>query len=308
MTAPIHPKTQELIELFLSSGAPPIAEGTVEQGRETISHIPELLGPGPEVGSVRDVEISTADRAIPARIYQPEEAPIATILYLHGGGWVVGTLESYDPMARMLTKESGCKLVVVDYRLAPEHPFPAAVDDAYAALEWVAAHETEGALLIAGDSAGGNLAAVCAIRARDRGGPDLALQILIYPVTDHDFATRSYIEHGDNPLLSSADMRWFWDHYVPSAGDRADPDASPLRTDDLSGLPPAYVVVSEHDVLRDEIAAYAGRLEDAGVLVTVRHHDDQTHGFAMMVNFLPEADEAIRDVASVIRESVGVIR
>jgi acetyl esterase len=308
MPPPIHPQTQSLIELFHSSGAPPLAEGTVEQGREQVAGIPQLLGAGPEVGSVRDVEIPDGAGPIPARIYQPEEAPVATIVYVHGGGWVVGTLDAYDPLSRMLTKESGCKVVLVDYRLAPEHPFPAAVEDAWAALEWTAENEQEGDLIVAGDSAGGNLAAVCAIRARDRGGPELAMQLLFYPVTDHNFETQSYLEHGDNPLMTSADMKWFWNHYVPSVEDRDHPEASPLRTDDLSGLPPAYVIVSEHDVLRDEVSAYARRLEEAGVPVTVRHHDDQTHGFVMMVNFLAPADQAVRDVSSAIRASVGVTR
>jgi len=305
MPTPLDPKTQSLIELFTSSGAPPLAQGTVEQGREQAAGLPLLLGDGPQVGEVNDVEIPGPDGPIPARIFRPEGTPIGTIVYLHGGGWVVGTLEAFDPLARLLTKESGCTVVLVDYRLAPEHRFPAALEDSWAALEWAAANETNGPLIVGGDSAGGNLAAVCAIRARDRGGPKLALQLLFHPVTDHDFETGSYQEHGENPLLSSEDMKWFWGHYVPSAEDRAHPEASPLRTDDLSNLAPAFVILAEHDVLRDEGKAYVERLKEAGVPVTVRHHEDQAHDFVIMVNFLPAADAAVSDVAGVIREVVA---
>ena len=308
MPEPLHPKTQELIELFRSSGLPPIHQGTVEQGREQAATLPQLLGAGPEVGEVTDIEIPGPHGPIPARVYRPEGDPLGTIVYLHGGGWVVGNLDSFDPLSRMLTKESGCKVVSVDYRLAPEHRFPVAVDDAFAALEWVAQNEAEGPLMIAGDSAGANLAAVCALRARDRGGPELALQLLACPVTDHDFDTGSYVEHADNPLLSRADMLWFWDHYVPDGQDRSNPDVSPLRAEDLAGLPAAYVMTCGHDVLADEGRAYAERLAEAGVPVTHREYGDQAHDFVIMVNFLPTADQAVRDAASAIRESVRVAR
>jgi acetyl esterase len=306
MPTPLHPKTQSLIEMFLASGAPPMHQGTVEQGREQSETIPQLLGPGPAVGNVSDVEFPGDGGPIPARIYQPEQGPLGTIVYLHGGGWVVGSLDAFDPYLRMLTKESGCKVVSIDYRLAPEARFPAAADDAYAALEWVAAEQLEGPLMIAGDSAGGNLAAVTARRARDRGGPQIAMQLLLYPVTDCDFETSSYDEHADNALLGRDDMKWFWDHYVPDATHRVHPDASPLRAEDLSDLPPAYIITNGHDVLADEGRAYAERLADAGVPVVRRHHDDQAHGFVMMVNFLAPADEAVQDMASTIRASLRV--
>jgi acetyl esterase len=303
----LHPKSQELIDLLRSSGAPPMHLGTVEQGREMSDTIPQLLGPGPEVGSVSDIRIVGSDAEVSARVYRPEGDPLATIVYLHGGGWVVGSLDSFDPMMRMLCKESDCKVVSVDYRLAPEARFPAAADDAYAALVWVAEHEQEGPLIVGGDSAGGNLAAVAALRARDRGGPALAMQLLFYPVTDCDFETSSYTENADNELLGRKDMQWFWDHYVPEQSDRTSPDASPLRAEDLSGLPPAYVVTCGHDVLADEGRAYAARLSDAGVPVTHHHHGDQAHGFAMMINFLPPADEAVRAASGAIRESTGAV-
>jgi acetyl esterase len=304
----MHAKTLELIEMMHASGAPPLHQGTVEQGREMADGIPELLGPGPEVGDVSDVQIPRPDGEIPARVYRPKADPLATIVYLHGGGWVVGSLDGFDAMMRMLCQESGCKVVSVDYRLAPEARFPAAADDAFAALAWVAANEQEGPLIVGGDSAGGNLAAVSALRARDRGGPELAMQLLFYPVTDCDFETGSYEENADNELLSRQDMIWFFDHYVPDESDRTSPDVSPLRADDLSGLPPAYLVTCGHDVLAEEGQGYATRLSDANVPVTHRHHADQAHGFVMMVNFLPPADEAVRDASQAIRESVGALR
>lgn len=307
-TEPLHPKTGELIEMMHATGAPPIHQGTVEQGREMADGIPQLLGPGPEVGDVSDVRIPGPDGEIPARVYRPQGEPLATIVYLHGGGWVVGSLDGFDAMMRMLCQDSGCKVVSVDYRLAPEATFPAAADDAFAALSWVASHEQEGPLIVGGDSSGGNLAAVSALRARDRGGPELAMQVLFYPVTDCDFETGSYEENADNELLSRLDMQWFFDHYVPEQSDRTNPDVSPLRADDLSGLPPAYVVTCGHDVLADEGRAYATRLAEADVPVTHRHHGDQAHGFVMMVNFLPPADEAVRAVSQAIRESVGAVR
>jgi acetyl esterase len=214
---------------------------------------------------------------------------------------VVGSLDTHDPLTRMLTRESGCRLVSVDYRLAPEAPFPAAVDDAFAAVEWAAATFGQDPLIVAGDSAGANLAAVCAIRARDRGGPRLAMQVLLNPVVDCDFSTDSYVENGDDPLLSAEDMRWYWGHYVPAELLRSHPDASPLRATDHSRLPPAFVVTSAHDVLADEGRAYASRLAAAGVPVTHHEYDDEVHDFVMLVNFLPSADTAVRNLAAAIR-------
>lgn len=185
--------------MFLASGAPPMPEGTVQSARDRADSIPQLIGPGPEVGGVTDIRIPGPAGEIPARLYRPDGKPAATLVYLHGGGWVVGSLDAFDPFTRVLVKETGWKVISVDYRLAPEHRFPCAVEDSFAALEWVAAHQAEGELLIGGDSAGGNLAAVCAIRARDNSGPKLALQVLLYPVTDHDFGTGSYSEQAWKP-------------------------------------------------------------------------------------------------------------
>ncbi len=305
---PLDPRTQSLIDMFVESGLPPLPESTIEEARERADTIPQLLGAGPEVGSVEDITVPSPDGSIPARVYSPEGDPAGTVLYIHGGGWVVGSLDSFDPFCRFLTKESGCVVVSVDYRLAPEHPFPAGLEDCVAALQWVAANRQQGLLAVAGDSSGANLAAVVARRARDAGGPEIAFQLLGCPVTDADLDTPSYVEHGgpEPPLLlSKADMEWFWNLYVPDEADRRNPDVSPLRAEDLSGLPPAYVVVAEHDPLRDEALAYAAKLKAAGVPVTVRRYDDQTHDFQIMINFLERADECTRDAASAMRDALA---
>jgi acetyl esterase len=293
--------------MFLAAGAPPAPHCTPAQRRERAANLPKMLGPGPHVDEVRDVRVPGPAGDIPARMYRPRR-PHATILYLHGGGWVVGTLDMFDAFARMLAVETGCKVISVAYRLAPEHPFPSAVHDAYAALKWLAAAELEGPLVVCGDSAGGNLATVCARLARDEGGPKIAMQVLAYPVVDHDFETDSYREQADNPLMGRNDMTWYWDLYAPSAADRDRPEASPLRTDDLSGLPPAYVIIPGHDPLRDEVLAYAERLQEAGVPVTRRNYDDQAHGFLTMVNFLPTADAAVTELGDALRAQLGCER
>jgi len=197
-------------------------------------------------------------------------------------------------------------VVSVDYRLAPEHVFPAAVDDAYDALVWAAGSLADGRpLVVAGDSAGGNLAAVCALRARDTGGPSLALQLLVFPVTDHDLDRKSYHQYDGNELiLNRRDMAWFWEHYAPDPAARANPYASPLRATDLSGLPPAYIVTAEHDPLRDEVFGYADRLRAAGVPVEHRHYAEEIHAFFSFVNLLDDADKAVAEAGAAIRAAV----
>ena len=228
------------------------------------------------------------------------------ILYLHGGGWVIGTIDGYDTMARKLAERTSCAVALVDYRLAPEHRYPTAVDDCYAGLEWTAARLEEitgrpdGPLIVAGDSAGGNLSAVVALRARDRNGPEIALQVLIYPVTDADLSRPSYVEAENQLLLTTDAMAWFWDHYVPDTARRAEPDASPLRAPDLTGLPPAVVLTAEHDVLRDEGEAYADRLRAAGVPVETHRLAGQMHGFFTLL-LLPGSERGYQQVVKAVR-------
>jgi acetyl esterase len=303
---PLDPQSVSLLEMMAASGQPPLHECTPEEARGGVTAMTGVIGPGPDVAAVRDVAIPVEGGEIPARVYDPVAEPEGTVVYLHGGGWVVGGLDEWDAACRHLAVASGARVVSVGYRLAPEHRFPVAVDDSWAALEWAAEHLHErGGLAVAGDSAGGNLAAVCAIRARDRGGPELALQVLVYPVTDAAMASGSYDEHGEGYFLGRADMEWFWGHYAPDPADRAHPEASPLRAEDLAGLPPAHLVIAEFDPLRDEGLAYAERLEAAGVPVTVVHHDDQMHAFFTLVNMLSAGDRAMVDVGQAIRAGIG---
>lgn len=303
----IHPQAQGLLEGIASQGGPPLTDMAPADARMITVGVAEMIGPGPEVETVREVTIPVDGGEIHARVYEPSADPVATVVYFHGGGWVIGSVDDWDALTRALAVASGARVVSVDYRLAPEHPFPAAADDAYASLLWTAENLADGRpLMVAGDSAGGNLATVCALRARDESGPKLALQVLIYPVVDHDTTGPCYREFTDTGLiLNQAEMVWFWDHYVPNAADRSHPHASPLRAADHSGLPPAYVVIAGNDPLRDEGLAYAAKLEAAGVPVTVRRFDDQIHAFYSMVNVLDSANEAIAETGDAIRAAAG---
>jgi acetyl esterase len=255
----------------------------------------------------------TAERTIPgpggdvaARVYWPEARSVRPLLvYLHGGGWVLGSPATHDGICRALTNATGCVVVSVDYRLAPEHPFPAAAEDAYAAVCWAADQApslgADGSrLAVAGDSAGGNLAAVVSLMARDRGGPPLRLQILAYPVIDGRQEYPSHAENAEGYLLTTDAMRWFWGHYAPGPADRADPYASPIAAPDLHGLAPALVFTAEYDPLRDEGEAYARALEAAGVPTTLRRYDGQIHGFFTMTTTGSASQRAVREVAAAL--------
>src|SRR5215471_2723043 len=306
----MHPQAQGFLAVMAEEGGQPLHDLSVEDARGISGGFVELIGPGPEVATVLDIEIPVAAGSVAARVYEPAADPAGTIVYYHGGGWVLGTLDSCDAVCRALVVASGCRLVSVDYRLAPEHRFPAAPNDSYDAVVWIAENLSRGGpLVVAGDSAGGNLAAVVALRARDEDGPPIALQVLIYPVVDHDMTTPSYEQYGEAELLlNRLGMVWFWDHYLPEVAERSHPHASPLRADDHSSLPAAYVLIAEFDPLRDEGLAYAAKLDAAGVPVTVRRFDDQIHAFFMMVNLMESADTAVAEVAAAIREACEATR
>jgi acetyl esterase len=303
----VNPQAQEILDARATAGVPPTWEQTPAQVRAGVEPMVQMIGPGPEVASVRDISIPGQAGAIPARVYSPTDDPPGTVVYYHGGGWVLGSVDDWDAVTRALAVASGCRLVSVDYRLAPEHRFPAAVDDAYDALAWVGSALADGGpLVVAGDSAGGNLAAVAALRARDAGGPALALQVLVYPVTDHDVDRPSYCSYdGREFIVNRGDMVWFWDQYAPDPAARSNPYASPLRATDLTGLPPAYIVTAEHDPLRDEGFAFADRLRAARVPVEHRHYGSQIHGFFTLVNVLDDADKSVAEAGSAIRAAVG---
>ena len=306
MSDSINPQAQQILDGKAAAGGPPLWEQTPEEGRAVVAANAAVIGAGPFVASVRDIVIPGQAGGIPARVYSPAADAPAVVVYYHGGGWVLGSVEEWDASVRALAVASGCDVVSVDYRLAPEHVFPAAVDDAYDALVWAAGSLADGRpLVVAGDSAGGNLAAVCALRARDAGGPSLALQLLVYPVTDHDLDRKSYHQYdGTEFIVNRRDMAWFWGHYVPDPAARANPYASPLRSSDLSGLPPAYVVSAEHDPLRDEVFAYTDRLRAAGVPVEHRHNESQIHGFFTFVNLLDDAGTAVSAAGAAIQAAV----
>ena len=288
--------------------AKPLHEMTPEEARAFGSSLADTAGPAPAMALVEEHTLEREGGSagnVGLRVLVPIDPPAGVIVYYHGGGWVIGSIDEFDTLARKLAERTSCAVVLVAYRLAPEHRYPVAADDAYAALEWTAANLQriaggEVPLFVAGDSAGGNLSAVVAVRARDRKGPEIALQILIYPVTDADFDRPSYTDPENALLLTREAMIWFWDHYVPDPARRAEPDASPLQTADLSGLPPAVVLTAEYDVLRDEGEAYAQRLADAGVPVDLRRYPGQMHGF-FILQMLPGSELGYQQVVKAIR-------
>ncbi len=308
MGVSVHPQAQQILDGKAAAGGPPLWELSPGEGRAVVDANNALIPAGPDVESVRDIVIPSQAGGLPARVYSPSSSAPGVVVYYHGGGWVVGTLDGWDASVRNLAAASGCDVVSVDYRLAPEHAFPAAADDAYDALVWAASGSGLAAgrpLVVAGDSAGGNLATVSALRARDSGGPSIALQVLVYPVVDCDTDRRSYREYdGDELILNRRDMIWFWNHYAPDPAARANPYASPLRAPDLSGLPPAYLVTAEHDPLRDEGFAYADRLRAARVPVDHKHYGSQIHAFFTFTGVLDDADKAVAEAGAAIRSAV----
>ena len=291
-----------------SSDARPMHERTPAEAREYRAQLAALNGPAPAMDRVENHTIERPDGDFQVRVLVPNSHPAGVIVYYHGGGWVVGSIDESDTLGRKLAERTSCAVVLVDYRLAPEHPYPVAVDDSYAALEWTAAHmdDIAGAevpLIVAGDSAGGNLSAVMSVRARDRNGPNIALQVLVYPVTDANFDRPSYVDPDNQLFLTRDSMIWFFDHYIPDVARRNEPDASPLYTEDLSGLPPATILTAEHDPLRDEGEEYATKLEAAGVEVDMQRHLGQMHAFFALL-MLPGSERGMQQVVKAIRACV----
>jgi len=304
---PLHPQARTLLAQVEESGLPPLNELEPEAARLQALLAREMVGDGPELSHVEELAIPTSGGQIAGRRYVPDDEPTGTVVWIHGGGWVICDLETHDAMSRLLALSSGCEVIGVDYRRAPEHPFPAPLDDAWDALRWAASQGNGRPLIIGGDSAGGNMAAVCARRTRDRGGPQVALQVLVYPVTDCDFTTPSYFEHGARPetFLTRDEMRWFFDHYAPDRSTRTNPEISPLRAADLSGLPPAVVLTAEYDPLRDDGLKYVAALRAAGVPVTHHHYDDMIHAFFSLVNVLERGNEAVAQVGAEVRAALA---
>jgi acetyl esterase len=306
----IDQATAGLLEQLIASGAPPLHEMNAKDARGVMALLRGDAPPGPDMAEVREHRVSASGGFVPVRVFVPDGQPRSVIVYYHGGGWVIGSVEDYDATTRLLAQRTGSVVVSVDYRLAPEYRFPVAVDDSWAALLWAneRIEELAGArvpLIVAGDSAGGNLAAIMAQRAKSAGGPEIALQVLVYPVTDCDLDTTSYLDPANQLLLSRESMVWFWDHYAPDPEARVHPDASPLRQVDLKNLPPAVVLTAEHDPLRDEGELYATRLVQAGVPVRHQRFDGQMHGFFTMNHVLPGADAAMDYVTAAVDDQLA---
>jgi acetyl esterase len=300
----MDPAVAALAEAVAARNVAPLHEITPAAARERVRAGDQLCANGPALPLVEDVTIPADDAGagIRARVYRRQlGADRRTLVYLHGGGWVTGDLEYADELCRFLAYDADCTVISVAYRLAPEHPYPQALNDARAALSWAAEGiASDGVLAVGGDSAGGNLAAACAIHARDNGGPSLAFQLLIYPVLDHDFTRPSYARNAAGFPFGADGMRWFWDHYAPDVSLRDHPSLSPLRAADLSGLPPAHIVVAGHDPLKDEGVAYAGRLREAGVAVSLREHPSLVHGFFRFTGAVAAAKTAVGDLTEAV--------
>jgi acetyl esterase len=304
---PVDPEIQGFLDGLADAGFP--EPGTLEPAEMRVI-VARTFAPvgGPDVARV-ETHALPGPEGVEAIVYTPYgETPFPLLVFFHGGGWVFGSAAASDDTCRTYSSEAGCVVVNVDYRLAPEHLFPAAVDDCYGALVWAVENARDlgidpARVVVAGDSAGGNLAAAVALRARDRGGPAIALQVLGCPITDCTFEQRSYVDNASGYVLTARSMRWFWDHYLPLPADRSHPEAAPLRAASLAGLPAAYVVTAEYDPLRDEGAQYADRLRAEGVPVAHRDYLGAIHGFHNGPTAIGRG--ARRDLIDAVRTAVG---
>ena len=305
----LAPDVEALLTQMEASAGPPIHTLTVAEVRKiAATRAPALTGKPEDVAAVENITIPGPAGDVPIRIYQPTAAePCPVLMYFHGGCWVLCNLDTHDFICRALANRGGCVVVSVDYRLAPEHPYPAGLDDCWAATEWVAANPQRlngkpNVLGVAGDSAGGSLAAAVALRARDSGGPQLAHQLLIYPITDATrFDTPSYQAWGSLPFITRQTMEWTVGLYAPDPAVRAQPYVSPLHAEDLSGLPPAHVITAECDILCDEGDAYAARLSLAGVEVRHRCCEGLPHGFLGRGGAISGTAEVLDDIGAELR-------
>jgi acetyl esterase/lipase len=310
---PLDPQAQRVVDAMAALNLKPVEESTPAEARESIRIRTAALGPFEDVAAVTDHRVPVAGAEITVRTYSPGgRGPHPVLVYYHGGGWVIGDLYTHDGLCRSLANAARCVVASVDYRLAPEWKYPVAAEDSYAALRWVATHAIRLGLdprrvAVGGDSAGGNLATVVSLMARDQGGPGLVHQVLIYPVTDNDLNTRSYVENASGYVLTREGMRWFWNHYLADSRQGLEPHASPLRAPTLAGLPSALVITAECDPLRDEGEAYAARLRDAGVPVTVTRYDGMFHGFVRMTRILDKARTALDEIAGSLQKAFAAV-
>lgn len=306
----VDPQVRAVLAYLAQLGHPPIdtipPADARRQYRETRA---ALRPPTPILPVVRDIRADGATGSVPLRLYRPSDGTLPALIYFHGGGWVVGDLDTHDVVCRQLAAQAGVVVIAVDYRLAPEHRFPAAVDDCWTATTWIAAHAAElgidiSRLAVGGDSAGGGFAAVMTLMARDAGGPSLAFQLHVYPVTDLSAESASYSRHAEGFLLTGNLMRWYVAQYLRRADDARDWRASPLLAESVSGLPSALVITAALDPLRDEGEAYARRLEDAGVPVDYVCLGGMIHGFLTMGGRIDTANRAVSYMAAALRQAL----
>ena len=306
---PIDPQVQAFLDELDKLGLPPLHELSPAKARAMTAADADAFGPAEPVAETYDLAIPGPNGEIPIRIYVPEgDRPFPVFVYYHGGGWVIGSVATHDSTCRQIANAAGCMVVSVDYRLAPEHKFPAAADDAYRATEWAFCHAGSlGAdphrVALGGDSSGGNLAAAVCLMARDRASFRPVLQVLIYPIVDYNLNTPSYRENAEGYVLTRATMKWFWECYLEEKEDGSHPYASPLRAEDLSGLPAALMITAEYDPLRDEGEAYAARLRDAGVPVTQTRYDGMVHAFFRRTALFDKAKAAMQEVADALKRA-----
>ncbi|MBA2375506.1 MAG: alpha/beta hydrolase [Rubrobacter sp.] len=307
----LDPQADALLKQMEADGVPGIAEMSVPQARFFIEKAFSEMVPNPDpMAEIQNFTVPGPAGSLPVRLYKPEEnGTPPLVVYFHGGGWVIGSIESHDATCRALAKASGCAVASVEYRLAPESAFPAAPEDCFAATKWLAENGSplgvdSSRLAVAGDSAGGNLAAVVSLMARDRGGPKISHQTLIYPAVDFPGDCPSYGENGEGYFLTTADMKWFGGHYLREESEAKEWMASPLLAGDHTNLPSATVITAGFDPLRDEGEAYAKKLEDAGVEVKRLRYEGMIHGFASMIGAMDDSRKVAQEMGGELRATL----
>jgi acetyl esterase len=309
---PLDPQAEALIRIASAAGGKPVEHMTPAEARAAMEERARLTSGQPQPIDVLNGTLPGPGGDVPIWIYVPRGSkPMPGLVYFHGGGWLRGSLKTHDVLCRALANDGGCVVVSVDYRMAPEHKFPAAIDDALAATRWVAEHADQlgidvERLAVAGDSAGGNLAAAVTLLARDLGRPRLAYQVLFYPVTDYNLDTPSYLANADGYMLTRSAMRYYWQQYLRAESDASDERASPLRARDLSGLPPALVITAEFDPLLDEGRTYAERLRSAGVPVTYSEYAGMIHGFVSSAGVIDRGQDAVAEATGALRAAFAM--
>lgn len=310
---PLDPVLKAFLDQVAAMGGPKTWEMQPNEAREAFAGLMQLAGPKDiPIGKVANIAIPAAHGEIVARSYAPvaaNSAPLPTLVFFHGGGWVIGNIDTHDGLCRIIANASGCRVISVEYRLSPESKFPGPVDDAVAAVEWIEKNASQlgvdaNRLAVGGDSAGGDLAAVVAQIAKAKGAPKIAYQMLLFPVTQIGEETRSLREYAENYFLERRTLDWFYAHYLPADADKKDPRISPLAATDVSGLPPAYVMLAGFDPLHDEGLAYAEKLRAAGVPVTVADYPDMVHDFIYLQAVLPQAAEALNTAAKALKAAL----